>query len=69
VHGGRFALSDDSHGPDAVGLNYDKMREYILKQGVVDMYYLRRTAIPNHRGRLVEAVKVEGNWASHPFWE
>ncbi|CCM00360.1 uncharacterized protein FIBRA_02390 [Fibroporia radiculosa] len=45
--GGRFALSDDSHGPHAVGLNYNKLFEYARKIGVEELWYLKRSEIPN----------------------
>ncbi|KAG6828700.1 hypothetical protein H0H87_001113, partial [Tephrocybe sp. NHM501043] len=32
-HRGRFALSDDSHGPHAVGLNYRRLPEYLKSTG------------------------------------
>ncbi|KAK4056760.1 hypothetical protein OIO90_002312 [Microbotryomycetes sp. JL221] len=38
--GGRFTLSDDSHGPQAVGLNYDRAYEYLREQGVQELWYL-----------------------------
>ncbi len=38
--GGKLCLSDDSHGPAFVGLNYGKLRRYLVEQGVEDLYYL-----------------------------
>ncbi|TFL04577.1 Polymerase/histidinol phosphatase-like protein [Pterulicium gracile] len=38
--GGRLTLSDDSHGPHAVGLNYPRLRTYLLDQGVTELWHL-----------------------------
>lgn len=38
--GGRIALSDDSHGTAQVSLNYVRMREYLLAEGVDEIWYL-----------------------------
>lgn len=40
---GRLALSDDSHGVHQVGLNYARVRDYLLQEGVSELWYL----IPN----------------------
>ncbi|KAK4705183.1 histidinol-phosphatase (PHP family), partial [Phenoliferia sp. Uapishka_3] len=37
---GRFTLSDDSHGPLAVGLHYDKTFEYMCEMGLRELYCL-----------------------------
>lgn len=37
---GRLALSDDSHGVKQVALNYVRMREYLLNEGVHEVWYL-----------------------------
>lgn len=68
-HGGRLALSDDSHGPHAVGLNYARMRECLRAQGVRELWRLARAAEPNAAGRFVRAVRVEGEWWADPFWD
>ncbi|KAF9516116.1 hypothetical protein BS47DRAFT_703763 [Hydnum rufescens UP504] len=71
--GGRFALSDDSHGPAAVGLNYSRLRTYLYDTlGVKELWYLERSVDDTSRskgGRRVQAVKVQGAWWQHPFWE
>jgi len=67
-HGGRVALSDDSHGPHAVGLNYDRLAEYLRQVGLGELWFLKYSARPNAIGRHVCSVKVEGNWWDHPFW-
>ncbi|EMC91196.1 hypothetical protein BAUCODRAFT_127110 [Baudoinia panamericana UAMH 10762] len=40
--GGRFTLSDDSHGIDQVGLNYDRMFSCIEKAGIDKLWRLTR---------------------------
>lgn len=67
--GGRFSLSDDSHGPHAVGLNYGRLRNYLRRVGVHELWVLERTGVPNPAGRPVKAVRVEGRWWEHVFWE
>ncbi|KAI0267316.1 histidinol phosphate phosphatase H [Gloeopeniophorella convolvens] len=68
LYGGRFALSDDSHGPRAVGLNYNRMRDYLLHIGVRELWTLERTTTPNAGGRFTVPVRVEGDWWDHSFW-
>jgi histidinol-phosphatase (PHP family) len=67
-HGGRLALSDDSHGPAAVGLNYARARKYLLGQGVSELWYLRAADTPNSAGRYVEAVRAPEGLSAGPFW-
>ncbi|SCV72066.1 BQ2448_4760 [Microbotryum intermedium] len=38
--GGRFTLSDDSHGPQAVGLHYDQAYAYLSERGLQELWYL-----------------------------
>ncbi|KAF9337581.1 histidinolphosphatase [Podila minutissima] len=39
--GGRFTLSDDSHGPDDIGMFYDpKLKDYLERMGIDEVYYL-----------------------------
>jgi hypothetical protein len=37
---GRLCLSDDSHGPAAVGLNYSRLRTYLRTRNVRSVWYL-----------------------------
>ncbi|THH15537.1 hypothetical protein EW146_g4952 [Bondarzewia mesenterica] len=67
--GGRFVLSDDSHGPHAVGLNYVRMAAYLQRVGVNELYVLERTETPNAEGRFVRPVRVKGHWWEHAFWK
>lgn len=69
--GGRICLSDDSHGVSYVGLNYGKMREYLVNEGVKEIWYLvpgsEEGERVGNRGR-VKARKLEG-WAENDFWQ
>ncbi|KAK5188176.1 hypothetical protein LTR16_008613, partial [Cryomyces antarcticus] len=38
--GGRFTLSDDSHGCDQVGLNYHKVLDAIRSAGIQEIHFL-----------------------------
>ncbi|KAF9559039.1 histidinol phosphate phosphatase H [Agrocybe pediades] len=67
-HGGRFALSDDSHGPHAIGLNYDRLPPYLQRVGIAELWYLVENNAPNIGGRYVKAVKLDGEWLDHKFW-
>ncbi|EAU84145.2 histidinol-phosphatase [Coprinopsis cinerea okayama7 len=67
-HGGRLALSDDSHGPHAVGLNYHRAYDYLKSVGVSELWYLTRSDEQNAGGRKVKPVKLEGKWEEHSFW-
>lgn len=68
--GGRVCLSDDSHGVSYVGLNYKRLREYLVNQGVEEIWYL----VPRDqdgekvgkRGR-VKAKPLKG-WEKAEFW-
>ncbi|EDR10230.1 uncharacterized protein LACBIDRAFT_248175 [Laccaria bicolor S238N-H82] len=66
--GGRFALSDDSHGPRFVGLNYHRLLDYLHAQGVTDIWLLQPSKTPNAAGRSIRPVKFEGEWLGHEFW-
>jgi histidinol-phosphatase (PHP family) len=50
---GHFTLSDDSHGPLAVGLHYDQAFDYLQERGVEELYYLRSSG----EGVTVEVVE------------
>ncbi|TFK20992.1 histidinol-phosphatase [Coprinopsis marcescibilis] len=66
--GGKFALSDDSHGPHAVGLNYHRVLDYLKEVGVTELWYLDKTGIPNSAGRFLRPRILGGDWTTHPFW-
>ncbi|KAJ7165422.1 Polymerase/histidinol phosphatase-like protein, partial [Mycena filopes] len=67
--GGRLTLSDDSHGPHAVGLNYARLPEYLQRAGVTELWFLEHSETPNpSSGRHTRATKMDQPWAAHPFW-
>ena len=69
-HNGRFTLSDDSHGPHAVGLNYHRLPEYLQAVAISELWFLQRSNSPNVAGRNIQAVqvKLDGEWLDHEFW-
>jgi len=67
--GGRFTLSDDSHGPHGVALNYGRMAQYLRKLGVYELWALQRSETANAGARYTRARKTQGNWWEHPFWQ
>jgi len=68
LRGGRLTLSDDSHGPHAVGLNYGRLPEYLRRAGIEELWFLEHSDTPNASGRNVRATKMNRPWAAHPFW-
>ncbi|PIL25971.1 hypothetical protein GSI_11725 [Ganoderma sinense ZZ0214-1] len=66
---GRFALSDDSHGPHAVGLNYHRLVEYGRRVGITELWVLRISSSPNAAGRNVCPQRLEGQWWEYQFWK
>ena len=67
-HNGRFALSDDSHGPHAVGLNYHRLPEYLQAMAISELWFLQSSNTPNVAGRATQAAKVSRDWLDHEFW-
>jgi len=70
-HGGKLGLSDDSHGKDAVGLNYDRLAAYLKMSGITEIYHLARWGREGEgvSARKLYPVLVEGDWRSDPFWD
>ena len=66
---GRFTLSDDSHGPQAVGLNYDRLREYVQRMGLKELWYLRQGDRPNASGRSLVPTIATGDWSAPDSWD
>ncbi|KAK2467325.1 hypothetical protein APHAL10511_000560 [Amanita phalloides] len=66
--GGYFTLSDDSHGPQTVGLNYGLIQEYLLSAGVDELWYLEESDVPNAGGRKTRPVRLPGEWWTNSFW-
>ncbi|KAF2019309.1 histidinol-phosphatase [Aaosphaeria arxii CBS 175.79] len=71
--GGRFALSDDSHGIEQVGTNYHRLLAFVQRAGIREIYYADRdvplsarndTRFP-HAGFLPIAVD---ELRAMPFW-
>ncbi|EST09610.1 PHP, C-terminal [Kalmanozyma brasiliensis GHG001] len=75
---GRLCLSDDSHGVQAVGLNYLRLRDYLVEAGVETIWYLEKDEgqtdekegdgrpIRFARGTVAKAMGSE--WKTQPFW-
>ena len=59
--GGRFALSDDSHGPERVGLHFHRLRAWAQGLGIDRVWRLER------QGGKINAVEVHGVWDDE-FW-
>lgn len=71
--GGRVCLSDDSHGVAQVGLNYNRMKDYLVSMGVKEIWHLVSSAeqaagdmAVGTRGRV--AARRDPDWAKHNFW-
>ncbi|ESW97451.1 hypothetical protein KL918_001064 [Ogataea parapolymorpha] len=62
--GGRFCLSDDSHGVKQVGLNYEKALKHLQELGLDKLYYLDldESGTPFVNSRTLEDI------AADPFW-
>ena len=63
-------MSDDSHGPHAVGLNYDKLYRYLRNVGIQELWYLKDTleTVAGAGARRLKAERLEGNWWQNEFW-
>lgn len=59
--GGRFTLSDDCHGPNDVGMHYDKLYDYLKTTGIESIHYLQM-----ENGQLV--VKEHKHILQDLFW-
>lgn len=60
--GGKFTLSDDCHGPNDVGLFYEKLPAYLSETGINTLYYLA------HEDDKV-TVKKHSNVLEDVFWK
>ncbi|KAF2877456.1 histidinol-phosphatase [Massariosphaeria phaeospora] len=69
--GGRFAMSDDSHGIDQIGTNYARLLAFIHQAGIKQIYFAEPT-IPKQDTRFPNAsfssIAVE-TLTQLPFWE
>jgi len=59
--GGKFTLSDDSHGPLYVANNYHLLLAYLKETGVTEVYHLVKT----DAGVVVAEIEDIQN---NPFW-
>ncbi|KAL5335154.1 polymerase/histidinol phosphatase-like protein [Aspergillus crustosus] len=74
--GGRFCLSDDSHGLDQVGLNYHRVVEFVEKVGIPMLHYLdladeaavEKPVDSRFPRTVVKSVPVE-EVKNMPFWK
>jgi histidinol-phosphatase (PHP family) len=62
--GGKFTLSDDSHGPKDVGMHYDKLQAYLREMGVKSLYYLAlddqgNTVVREHKDAADDVFWIE----------
>lgn len=72
--GGRFTLSDDSHGCDHVATNYHRVRDCIQRAGITELYYMTPASAAN---RAPDARFAHVSWGAismaeldqHPFWD
>ncbi|KAG9288372.1 hypothetical protein G9A89_021403 [Geosiphon pyriformis] len=60
-NGGKLTISDDSHGPAAVALNYDKLFEYLKEFQIHTIHYLDH----DENGNFV--IKELKDALEHPF--
>ncbi|KAK9703009.1 hypothetical protein K7432_010963 [Basidiobolus ranarum] len=60
--GGRLTISDDSHGPNDVGMHYGKLYEYLGELNVKELYYLDYSK----DNQLI--VNRLDSPLDHPFW-
>lgn len=63
-------MSDDSHGTDQVGLNYERVLEFVEKIGIQDLHFLERgnaasdPRFPNVCNSSARVVDLK----HHAFW-
>lgn len=71
--GVKFVLSDDSHGDDQVGLNYQFVLSYIQKMGVKTIWYydledFNNVQVRNGRGNVVLRPIDVSDLVKDEFW-
>ena len=52
--GGKFTLSDDSHGISQVATNYPRALTYLESLGITELWTFERIVDEDHRGVLQE---------------
>ncbi|KAK9466360.1 polymerase/histidinol phosphatase-like protein [Lipomyces arxii] len=66
ANGGKFCLSDDSHGIAQVGLNYNKVMKAVDDRGITELSYIDLAhGIPVIKSESVIAVKQDPFWAQY----
>ncbi|KAJ4360491.1 uncharacterized protein N0V89_001056 [Didymosphaeria variabile] len=67
--GGRFVMSDDSHGTDQVGTNYPRLLKFIQKVGIGEVFYVDKDATPTDSrcSAGFSSITVD-NLVRLPFW-
>ncbi|KAE8416259.1 histidinol phosphate phosphatase H [Aspergillus pseudocaelatus] len=68
--GGRFVLSDDSHGVSQVALDYPKVRRFLENTGIKTIYYVKPNGDAPPKGLspcCLEPVEVAA-LRDHPSW-
>lgn len=74
ARGGRFCLSDDSHGVDQVALNFHRVLEFLGRADISTLHYLQLEAsgsspVPDARfsNTQIAAISVE-DLGKMAFW-
>lgn len=68
--GGRFTLSDDSHGVEQVGTNYERVLQFVEETGIKEVHFLERGGVafdqrfPNVSMSSVSLAELK----RHAFW-
>jgi histidinol-phosphatase (PHP family) len=64
ARGGRFVLSDDSHGVDQVALNFPRVLEFLGRAGISELHYLQlgnpsvTSIVPDARFPLTQVASI-----------
>lgn len=68
--GGRFALSDDSHGIHQVGTNYHRMLDFIREIGISKLYFADTETLSNDERFRAGFSSIDvGDLTALPFWK
>ncbi|EEB05247.1 histidinol-phosphatase [Schizosaccharomyces japonicus yFS275] len=58
-----ITLSDDSHGPAQVGLNYHRLKQYLIDQGVQQVAEIHRSQTEQAAKPTYKLIPIEQAWA------